>query len=121
MTEREKQLIAGYLPNPRDPELQEDEYYVRDSAGRVRKVYVRDIWPHDESTEYGVYEVGTGRRIDAGYGDLFRGFRKGHMYDNREDCRNHEHEMYDGWEELREIQQEELRRSQGTEAGTWTD
>ena len=107
MTERQKQLIEYYLPNPRDPELGDDEYYVRDGAGRVRKVYLRDIWLHDESTEYGVYEVGTGRRIDAGYGNPFRGFRMGEIYDNREDCRNHEHDMFDGWEHLREIQSEE--------------
>lgn len=107
MTDRQRQMIDYYLPHARDPELEDGEYYVRDGAGRVRKVYVRDIWLHDESTEYGVYEVGTGRRIDAGYGNPFRGFRMGEIYDNREDCRNHEHDMFDGWELLREIQSEE--------------
>ena len=109
MTEREKQLIEYYLPNPRDPELKKNEYYVRDGAGRVRRVNIRDIWPHiDGAQEYGVYEVGTGRRIDAGYGDPFRGFRMGELYDNREDCRNHEHDMCDEWERLREIQNSDI-------------
>lgn len=107
MTERQQQLIAAYLPNPRDPELEDDEYYVLDTAGRVRKVYVRDILPHEDYTTYGCYEVSTGKRIDAGYGSGWIGFRKANMYDNKQDCKNMEHIGYDLWEELRELQAKE--------------
>ena len=31
----------------------------------------------------------------------------GHLYDNKEDCRHREHDMYDDWEHLRKIQEEE--------------
>ena len=107
MTDRQRQLIDAYLPNPRDPELEFDEYYVRDTAMKVRKVRIIDILPHEDYTTYGVVEVSTGNRIDAGYGSVWIGFRKASMYDNREDCRNLEHSMYDNWEELRRIQGEE--------------
>ena len=109
MTDRERQLIEAYLPHPRDPELEDGEYFVRDLAGRVRKVYVRNIFPHEYRTEYGVHEVGTNRRIDAGYGSEFRGFRMGHLYDNRQDCKDYTHDMYDDWERLRDLQKEYIK------------
>lgn len=111
MTDREKQMIASYLPNPPDEDRTANEYFVLDTGGRVRKVYVSDILPtggpYNDITTYGVYESSTGRRVDAGYGSIFYGFRKGRMYDNRTDCRNMTHEMYDGWERLRELQRKE--------------
>lgn len=107
MTDRQRQLISYYLPHPRDPELGFNEYYVRDIADRVRKVQVREILPHDNETTYGVYEVSSGRRIDAGYGSPWVGFRKYALYDNKEDCRDQSHLLYDGWEELRELQEKE--------------
>ena len=63
MTEYQRRQIAAYLPSPRDKTLNDFEYYVLDTADRVRKVYVRDILPHDEETTYGCYEVSTNRRI----------------------------------------------------------
>lgn len=107
MTDRERQLIEAYLPNPPDPELGFMDYYVRDTADRVRKVHVSDFFPHEETMEYDVYEISTGKRIDSGWADRWRGFHRGQLYDNREDCRNHEHDWYDGWEELRRIQRKE--------------
>jgi len=107
MTDRQRQLIKGYLPHHRDPELEWDQYYVLDTADRVRKVEIREILPHDPYIEYGVYEVSTGRRVDPGWGSEWRGFRMGHLYDNKEDCRHREHDMYDDWEHLRKIQEEE--------------
>lgn len=108
MTERQRQLIAAYLPHPRDPELRFNEYYVRDTADRVRKVEIRDILPCDDETTYGVYEVSSGRRIDAGYGSPWIGFRKHTLYDNKEDCKDQAHLLYNGWEELRKLQEEEI-------------
>lgn len=107
MTPTDTAYIEAYLPNPRDPELAFDEYYVMDTAWKVRKVRVVDILPHEDYTTYGVVESSTGKHIDAGYGSPWIGFRKAALYDNKEDCKNMEHSLYDGWEELRRIQQEE--------------
>jgi len=107
MTDRQRQLISYYLPHPRDPKLGFNEYYVRDVADRIRKVEVREILPYDNETTYGVYEVSSGRRIDAGYSSPWVGFRKYALYDNKEDCRDQSHLLYDGWEELRELQEKE--------------
>ena len=108
MTDRQRELIAFYIPSPRDETLEPGEYYVKDTADRIRKVYLIDIFPHGEDTEYGAYEVGTNRRIYADYEkDPYRGFRKCFLYDNREDCRDNTHSWYDNWEELREIQEAE--------------
>ena len=82
MTEYQRRQIAAYLPSPRDKTLNDFEYYVLDTADRVRKAYVREILPHDEETTYGCYEVSTNRRIDAGWGNEFIGFRFGELYDN---------------------------------------
>ena len=108
MTDRQRQLISAYIPNPRDPELGFDEYYVCDTAGRIRKVKIRDIFPHDEDSTYGVFEVSSGRRIDAGFGSPWVGFYKYALYDNKEDCKNQTHLLYNGWEELRKIQEEDI-------------
>ena len=107
MTERERQLISVYLPNPRDPELEFNQYYVRDTADRIRKVEVRNILPHENEMSYGVYEVTSGRRIDAGYGSQYIGFRKHALYDNKEDCKSQTHLLYNNWEYLRELQERE--------------
>ena len=109
MTEREKAMIEAYLPNPRDPELGDDEYYVLDTAGKVRRVYVSSICPCGEyDTTYGCNEVSTNRRIDAGWGSWYTGFKRSNMYDNKIDCRNQTHFMYDNWEKLRELQAKEV-------------
>ena len=75
------------------------------------KVYPLDVLPHDDHTEYGIYQYKGGRltRLDAGYGNGYRGVRMGDLYDNKEDCRNQTHGWCDDWERLREIQQRETR------------
>lgn len=107
MTDRQRQLIEAYLPHPRDPELEYDEYYVLDTAGRVRRVRIVDFLPYKDDMTYGVVESSTGRHIDAGDGSPWVGFRMYALYDNREDCRDQTHVIFSGWEELRRIQQEE--------------
>ena len=107
LSEREEKMIAAYLPHPRDPELGEGEYYVLDSANRVRRVYVTEILPDKENMTFGVRESATGKRIDAGYGSPFIGFRMAQMYDNKQDCRDCTHLLYDNWEKLRKRQKEE--------------
>jgi len=106
MTEQEKRMIESYLPNPRDPSLDDWEYYVLDNRDRVQRVSITDIGYNNEKE---IYLVRNGRGIVQGdyhfCGEAY-GFRKGYLYDNREDCRNHEHDWYDEWESLRTIQQE---------------
>lgn len=112
MTDRERQMITGYLPSPPDPELDKGfEYYMLDSADRVIKVRVKSIADHDERGIYrvvrengqGVYNA-TGM---VGFGFYEGWYYKSALYDNKEDCRNQEHLMYDNWERLREIQRKE--------------
>ena len=107
MTERQKQMIEAYIPHPRDATLGFNEYYVKDTAERIRKVFIRDILPHDFETTYGVYEVSSGRRIDAGWGNEFVGFPMRSLYDNKQDCKDDTHLIYNDWEALRKLQEEE--------------
>lgn len=105
MTDREKMMIEAYIPSPPDETLGFDEFYVRDKAGRVRRVMVVEILPHKNTMTYGVIESGSYRRIDAGNGSDFVGFTRGQLYDNRNDCRNNTHDWVDDWERLRALQQ----------------
>ena len=107
MTDEERRRCEAYLPSPPDPDLGTMEYYVLDSADRVRHVYITDLLSCKDSMEYGVREVGTERRIDPGWDDPWRGFRKGLLYDNRTDCKHREHDWFDGWEILRDLQRKE--------------
>ena len=107
MTDRQRELIRAYLPSPRDPELGDDEYYVKDTAGRIHRVYIRNIYPRGDRNTYDCFEVNTDRRIDAGYGSEWVGFYKRNMYDNKQDCRDDAHYMCDDWEHLRTIQENE--------------
>lgn len=112
MTDRERLMIEGYLPSPPDPELEKGfEYYMLDSADRVVKVRIRDISYHDER---GIYRVvrENGKGVFNAPGMVGFGFYDGWyfmsaLYDNKEDCRNQEHLLYDRWESLRELQQKE--------------
>lgn len=108
MTDRELQMIETYLPHPRDPELDQDEYYVLDTAGRVQHVRLTDIYPGrpGEEAEYGVRRVSDNMRI--GIGIPFRGFPMFDLYDNRQDCKDRTHGCYSNWEHLRLLQREEL-------------
>lgn len=113
MTDRQKQLIAGYLPNPRDPELKMGEYYVLDMRDRPTKVRLVNIAPHGDDTVYqvvtpamrtvhGPYEV-------SGMSELFGGgwYYKGSLYDNKQDCKDSVHSWCHYWEDLRELQRKE--------------
>jgi len=108
--ERTRQMIEYYLPNPPDPDLGDNEYYwLQEGMGsRVIRVMPLDIFPVRDGTEYGIYTKRGGRlvRLDAGYGDPFRGVRMHDLYDNKIDCRNREHSTCDEWEQLRKIQRE---------------
>ena len=108
MTERQQRMIEGYLPNPRDPELDAFEYYILDDNNRVQKVYISDIMPGESlygETTYGVRYSATGNRFQGfpGWGKV----RKYQLYDNKQDCKDSTHSCYDGWEELRELQMKE--------------
>lgn len=108
MTERQRQMIEGYLPRARDKSLEFDEYYYlqyTSSGERVIKVHVREILPQKDSIEYGIYN--RSGRIG---GDPFRGVRKYDLYDNKEDCKEQTHIAYDDWEELRLLQEMEDER-----------
>lgn len=120
MTDKQRQMIADILPHPRDPELEFDQYYVKDTSDRVRKVRITTILPGAvfEENTYVVREVSTGRIIDAGYGDPWHGFSKAKMYDNRQDCKDDTHWSYSDWEDLRELQMKEQEAEDGqTDAG----
>lgn len=106
MTERTKQLIEAYIPSPRDPELDDFEYFVEDVFGRIQKGYIRDIIPDMES-EGLLYLLYNGRGKITGF-RKHNSFAKSDMYDNREDCRNHTHLSYDYWEALREEEKNEV-------------
>ncbi len=106
MTEREKRLIESYIPNPRDKSLGDDEYYILDDANRVQKVYITDIAMNSYGEDiYGVRYASSGRHFlkDGAYLTV-------HMYDlydNKEDCKNGEHFIYENWEKLRKLQEEQ--------------
>ena len=112
MTERQKQLIEGYLPSPRDQSLDKFEYYVEDSRGRAVVVHVGNI-AYDKY-ERAIYQVFTasGQLIHGPHEcdtETFGGgwYHMSALYDNKTDCKNWEHTMYDDWEELRKIQEAE--------------
>ena len=105
MDDRTRRMIEAYIPSAPDPSLRACEYYYL-QGNRVIRVWVHDILPYRDGTEYGIYQERAGHlvRIDAGYGDPLRGVRMGYLYDNKEDCRDQTHSWYDNWESLRFIQ-----------------
>lgn len=106
MTDREKMMIDAYIPSPRDPALDVCEYYAQDANGRIHKVYIRDIFPENDCTLYGVRYSGSDRAFTGGYGE----YGKMHMYelyDNKDDCRDRTHMFFDGWEYLRRLQNDD--------------
>ena len=79
-----------------DTTLDRDEYYVEDINGKIQRGRITDLY----SDRYGnvLYILCNGRgKINSGYGD-FGGFRKYHLYDNKEDCKNLTHYATDEWE-----------------------
>ena len=112
MTDYERELIKKCLPNPPDPELEFGEYYYLQytwGKPRVIKVTAFDVFPMEDGIEYGIYQKRGQKhvRIDAGYGNPFRGVRKNDLYDNTQDCRDQTHMYEDRWEQLRELQLKE--------------
>lgn len=111
MTDRDLQMIEHYVPSLPDPELDVFEYYMRDSADRVIKVRVRDIsWDNDGDMVRVERENGNGvfnAAGEVGYGYFLGWYRKWALYDNKEDCRDQTHMLYDHWEGLRELQRKE--------------
>ena len=97
---RLQQLIDSYLPHVKDLTLEPGEYYYKRADDKVVKVYVSDIFPHDNGTLYGCRYVSNGQRVHTGY--EWDGIPKRHLYDNKQDCRDDAHMMCDWWEDLRE-------------------
>ncbi len=110
MTERDKQLAAAYIPSPRDPELDVNEYYVMDLAGRVQKVFVTRVFPGEHGEEVYVVAQSNTRRYVNGWvssdGLFADGFIDSDLYDNKQDCKNQTHPAYGKWRDLRRKQQE---------------
>lgn len=109
MTERQRQMVAGYLPNPRDPDLGPFDYYVEDMRGRAITVHIQNIGYNSYGTT--IYQVRTdsGRLVHGPWetdAELLGGgwYTMGNLYDNKEDCIHSKHCGYDHWEELRELQ-----------------
>lgn len=118
MDERTRTQIEWYLPHDPDPALDAEEYYyLQWTAGatgepRVIRVFALDIFPRKNSVEYGIYQRRGNQlfRIDAGYGDSFRGVTMGDLYDNKQDCKDQTHGGVYWWPELREAQRKERER-----------
>lgn len=108
MTDRERLMIQEYLPNPPDPTLEEDEFFLLQN-GRVIRVYPLDILPHKDGTCYGLYTKRGGRlvRVDEGWDDPNHGAYRHELYDNKKDCRDQTHYWYENWESLRDLQRKE--------------
>lgn len=106
MTDRERKMIDWYIPHPRDPALEEGQYYFNQGS-RIIKVFPLDVLPHDSGDEYGCYQRRGGQLcwVDtAGYGQPWRGCHKADLYDNKLDCQHRTHAVNDKWEDLRRIQ-----------------
>lgn len=90
MTDREKELVAAYIPSPRDTTLprHEDttindfEYYVEDLSGRIQRVEITNILPAlDDETIYLVVQSDTRKRVKGW--QKYDGFTMGYLYDNK--------------------------------------
>lgn len=112
MTDLLGDQIRYYLPHDPDPTLEDNEYfYMQETTGgpRVIRVFTMDVLPtKDGGTEYGIYQRRGCHylRVDAGYGNPFRGVRMSELYDNKQDCRDRTHWMCEYWPKLREKQKE---------------
>ena len=93
----ERNPNCPYLPlmTPVDTTLDRDEYYV-EVGDKIYKGRVVEIYSDMHDNEYFVLYNGKGK-IHSGC-DLYGGFRKYNMYDNKEDCRDAIHWGYDAWE-----------------------
>lgn len=112
MTDRQRQMIAAYIPSEPDPELDFAEYYMTDSADRVIRVCAASIAYSDDDREIRqVFTVSKRpRSVFGGRGECARNpgwYYLRALYDNKQDCRDDTHWMYDEWERLRALQREE--------------
>lgn len=110
MTDRQRQMIEGYIPGEPDPTLEWGEYYMLDSADRVIRVRATDIsWSNDgQEIRRPIRPNGTGvfnapGGVTGMDGWVFMSF----LYDNKEDCKHNTHAWYHDWEDLRLLQQKE--------------
>lgn len=115
MTDRQRQMIEAYIPREPDPTLDFAEYYMTDAADRVIRVLASSIAYTSDDRE--IREViAIGKRphpVYGGRGEYGRNpgwYYVRALYDNKQDCREDTHWMYDDWERLRYLQQEELNR-----------
>lgn len=79
-----------------DNTLDRDEYYVEDINGKIHRGRIFDLYGDRNGNVLYVLRNGRGK-INSGYDDL-GGFRKYHLYDNKEDCKIHAHYAFDNWE-----------------------
>ena len=106
MTDKERQMIEWYIPSPRDETLDLMEYYWKNDAGKIFKVYITDINPaKNDRTVYGCRYSHNGQRVHA-FGE-WESIGMNNLYDNKDDCRDDTHLMYEQWEYLRKIQEAE--------------
>ena len=111
MTDRERKMIEGYLPSPRDPDLGPFEYYVLDNRDRPVRVTVSHIGYDRDQAIFQVFTP-SGKLVHGPYEtsqDLWGGgwYYKGSLYDNKDDCRSCTHSWCHFWEDLRRMQEEE--------------
>lgn len=106
MTDRQREMIEAYIPNPKDDTLEDFEYYWMSDTGKIYKVYVSDINPlsHDR-TGYGCRYSHNGNKVHA-FGE-YESITMNNLYDNYQDCKDQTHLMFERWEELRELQKGE--------------
>ena len=63
MTDRQRQMIEGYLPHPRDPDLDSFDYYVEDMRGRAVKVHIQNIGYNSYGTAIYQLRTDSGRLV----------------------------------------------------------
>ena len=119
MTDRQRQMIEAYIPSPPDPELEFGEYYMKDSAERVIRVRVVSVaYSMDDRDICEVRTVGAKQHAVLNafgeYGRYPGWYYRYALYDNRQDCRDDTHYIYDAWEDLRELQEKEGKKDAGT-------
>lgn len=79
-----------------DTTLDRDEYYAEDINGKIKRGRITDIYSDSQGNCLYILCNGIGK-INSGY-DNFGGFRKYHLYDNKEDCKHLVHYASDCWE-----------------------
>ena len=67
-----------------------------DINGKIKRGRITDIYSDEQGNTLYILRNGLGK-INSGY-DNFGGFRKYHLYDNKEDCKNLAHYASDCWE-----------------------